>query len=263
MLSRFLIAASILAPTPALAFDTESWTNDPSVFGDLAVEDFQWMSPGYTSAYTESSPLVVGDLAYWGAVWPDNGWCIPTMDSNPSCGGTNRYLASAVDLSIEPLVPVDRIGFRFGSQGHYFHFEVELSDGSTRTFSIDEGEWGGQATGFFGYGTGDASLTITRIHLSAADGGIDDIRYGLVATTGTCDDLDAAIRDLALHRGLENSLLTKVEAADRAIERGQTRASIGILEALVHELSAQRSKAITAEDADELIACVEARIASL
>lgn len=268
MLRHALIAAAMLAPSSALAFEPESFTSDPSLFADLTVQDFQSLTPTYWTTWTESAPLVIDELAYWGEVWPDNTWCIPTMDTSPYCGGTNVYLASAVNLTIEPLVPIDRIGFRFASQGPDFSFEVELSDGSVRTFHVQGDyipEWGfnGPATGFFGYGTGDSSLTITRIHLSAADGAIDDIRYGVAASTGSCDDLEGAIRELGLSRGLEQSLLAKAEAADRAIERGNLAAARGVLWALIHELEAQRNKAIAAADADDLIECIEARLDDL
>jgi hypothetical protein len=268
MIRYALVAAAVLAPNSALAFEPESFTNDPSLFGDLAVQDFQSLPPSYWSGIDATDPLVIDDLAYWGDVWADNGWCIPTMDTLPTCGGSNMYLASAVNLHIEPLVPIDRIGFRFASQGPEFYFEIELSDGTTRTFHIEGAfipEWGmnGPATGFFGYGTGDASLTITHIHLYAADGGIDDIRYGVAATTGICDDLEGAILALGLARGPEQSLLAKAEAADRAIARVNVAASRGVLEALIHALEAQRGKAIPAADADALIDCVEARLTDL
>lgn len=272
MFLRSLVAlvVSVTTSSAALAsFDPESYTTDASLFADLVVQDYQTLSPTWWSEYTESDPLVVDDLAYWGYVWPANDWCIPGMDDGGySCGGTNVYLASAVDLHIQPQVPIDRIGFRFGSQGGNFFFVVTLSDGSQRTFeyvSDTVDPWGNpyQATGFFGYGTGDASLTIDHIYLYAADGGIDDIRYGVAGPSGACDDLEAAIFALNLDRGIERSLIAKAESADGAAVRGQPEVAKRVLEALIAEIGAQSGGHIDPADAETLIACVQARTDAL
>lgn len=268
MLLETLAALSVLAPSAAFAsFDPTAYTTDATLFSDLSVQDFQSFTPSYWTDYPETAPLVIDDLAYWGTLWPDNGWCIPGMDSGPYCGGTNVYLASAVDIHIVPLVPIDRIGFRYGTQGSTFTFEVTLSDGSVHTFfvsgSTDASGWSNPATGFFGYGTGDASLTLEHIHLQAMDGGIDDMRYGVVQSAGACDDLAAAIRALALPAGIERSLVAKVEASERLLERGQLDAAIHLLEALLAELDAQSGVHVDPADADALAACVEARIDEL
>ncbi|MCC6625181.1 MAG: hypothetical protein IT385_28295 [Deltaproteobacteria bacterium] len=267
-LSLAVPALFVLASGPALAFDPDSEVADPAVFSDLVVQDYQALVPGNWVDYTADAPLVVDDLAYWGNVWPTNGWCIPGMDSSPPCGGTNVYLASAMDLHITPLVPIDRIGFDYGTQSNWVTFDVVLSDGSTRTFdrvNTTPGPWGSYmpAVGFFGYGTGDPALTIVEVYVTGADGGIDDMRYGVAATVNACDDLEAMVRDLGLGGGIERSLLAKIEAADRQIERGAGHVAANLLGALIAEIEAQRGKAIAADDADDLVACVEARIDSL
>lgn len=267
MLLKTLAALSVLAPSAAFAsFDPTAYTTDATLFSDLSVQDFQSFTPSFWTDHPEAAPLVIDDLAYWGTLWPDNGWCIPGMDSGPYCGGTNVYLASAVDMHIVPLVPIDRIGFRYGTQGSTFTFEVTLSDGSVHTFFVTSGaneyDWSNPATGFFGYGTGDASLTIEHIHLQAMDGGIDDMRYGVAQSAGGCD-LAAAIRALGLAPGIERSLVAKVEASERLIEGGQNDDAIHLLEALLAELDAQSGNHLAPDDADALAACVEARIDDL
>ena len=270
MLLRAALALAFVLPTATASAQLapDGWSSDESLFSDLTVQDFQSLTPGYWSSYTEAAPLIVDDLAYWGTLWPATDWCIPSMDSSPPCGGSNIYLASAVDLHVDPLVPIDRVAFRYASQGSDFWVDVALSDGTTRTFqlqSTDYNAWGSlvPVTGFFGYGTGDPALTIEHVWLYAADGGIDDVRYGVVATSGACDDLEAAVRALALAKGTENSLLAKVEAADKQEERGNLGAAINVLTALIHELEAQAGKNVPAAAAADLIACVQARIDAL
>lgn len=267
-LVRSLFAAALLVPAHAAAFDPSTWTDDPALFADLSVQDFQAFTPTWVgSGYAEENPLVVDDLAYWGGVEITNNFCIPGMDSGGVCGGANVYMASSGSLHIGPLAPVDRIAFDFGSQSHELFIDIELSDGSVYTFVLQSttmGEWGpAPVRGFFGYGTGDAALTIEHVHIYWADSGIDNVRYGVAMATGACDDLESAIRDLGLARGLENSLLAKVEAADRMLDRGNITAGIQILQALMQEIGAQRGKAIAASDADALLACIAERIADL
>lgn len=270
MLLRAAIMLALVLPTATAAaqLGPDTWSSDEALFSDLAVQDFQSLTPGYWSTYTPDAPLVVDDLAYWGTLWPATDWCIPSMDSSPPCGGSNVYLASAVDLHLDPLMPVDRVGFRYASQGSDFWIEVGLSDGTTRTFHLQSTEynaWGSlvPVNGFFGYGTGDPALTIEHVWLYSADGGIDDVRYGVVATTGACDDLEAAIRALTLPKGTETSLLAKVEAADKQEERGNLGAAVNVLTALIHELDAQAGQNVPAAAAADLIACVQARIDAL
>lgn len=265
MLARSLVTLTLLIPSSALAgFDPESYTSDATLFSDLPVQDFQTLAPTWGGSYLEEAPLLVDDLAYWGNLWPSTSFCIPTMDSGGVCGGSNVYLASAVDLHIVPMVPIDRIGFRFASQGSEFWFEVALSDGSVRAFAVNSSgvnQWGSpnSVSGFFGYGTGDAALTIEQLWLHAPDGGIDDIRYGVATTTGTCDELEAMIRALALDRGIERSFIAKVEASDRLIEGSRIAAAIQVLDALIAEIGAQAGVHLDAADAEALGACVAAR----
>ena len=66
-------------------------------------------------------------------------------------------------------------------------------------------------------------------------------------------DLDAAVRALNLHNGIENSLLVKVQGAQAALERGDVVAACGKLDAFVAEVTAQRGAKVPASSADALI----------
>lgn len=197
-----MLAASVLAFASATAAaepacDPATFSADPADFAHLEVEDFQsfevpqsWVYP-----YTAASPLMVDELSIYGEMLPSTGWCIPGMDSDwyaSSCGGTNVYMASSVNLTIEPLVPTTQVAFDYGTQGAEIVAAVTLSDGSVEELVLDEqhpNRWGSTSTfGFFGYCTGSPDLTIVSIHLSGADGGIDNVRHGTSAPA--CDDAD-------------------------------------------------------------------------
>lgn len=237
--------------------DVNSYSSDPATFADLVNYDLQEYSLG-TSTWDGTDYIAVGDLSITGIAWIANGWCIPNMDSNyPGCGGSNLYIASAIDMTILPQTPINRIGFDYGSQSNSITFEVTLSDGSVIVLSDYNSDYT-PATGFFGYCTGNTDLTITSIHLSGADGGIDNLRYGTVGGNDcSIDNLGQKIIDFNLHQGITQSLLAQLGAATNAINRGNTEAAISILGAMVNHIEAQRGKKIPTDVADELLQCLE------
>lgn len=266
-----MLTSLLLVLSSALAQDTcdpTTWSEDPAAFADLAVQDFESHAPT-TSDWSGTDSLVIDGLEYSGTAWITNGWCIPGMDTS-GCGGDNQYLASPVDLTITPLEPTSRIGFRYGSQGDWFDITVTLSDGSVQSFTLDgDGSYASPysgyepAVGFFGYCAGD--LTITSIHMSAGDGGIDDVRIGLADVAPTCDadGIEGQILDLGIDTGVETALLQKLAAAQAALGRGQETPTIAILHAMILSIEAQAGQAIDAAAADALIACIDAWIVEI
>jgi hypothetical protein len=70
-------------------------------------------------------------------------------------------------------------------------------------------------------------------------------------------DIIKYIRGLNLPWGIENSLISKLENAAMAIERGQYTATLNILNAYINELDAIKGKKITSTHAEILIIKVE------
>src|SRR5262245_16464413 len=66
-------------------------------------------------------------------------------------------------------------------------------------------------------------------------------------------DLQADLQDLGLNKGITNSLAAKLSAAADALENGRRAPAVLSVEALIHEVEAQRGKAIPEQDADSLI----------
>lgn len=139
--------------------------DDPVAFGLPILNDFQ--APGLV---VPANPFVLDGIRY-----PDNfqlssGACIPNLDSNaPGCGGDNVYLVSFGGANdIDPVEPVNRLGFRWGDQGDPTTFVVHFVDGSA-VQQVVPGR-----RGFFGYCS--PGLAIDRITMSGGDYGIDDIR---------------------------------------------------------------------------------------
>ncbi|HEU4884034.1 MAG TPA: hypothetical protein VFT45_17365 [Longimicrobium sp.] len=73
-------------------------------------------------------------------------------------------------------------------------------------------------------------------------------------TPVTLDGLCELTRQLVPHHGVANSLCVKLQAAARALARGDLDAARGSLQAYINEVNAQRGKKIAPADADTLIA---------
>ena len=77
------------------------------------------------------------------------------------------------------------------------------------------------------------------------------------------ESLIAEVKSLGLPKGLEQSLVSKLRAAEAALGRGQGKTATNNLHAFIHEVEAQRGKKIPRKDADNLIADAKQIIASI
>ncbi len=112
-----------------------------------------------------------------------------------------------------------------------------VSEGESFATDLPEGDFGGDALADAAGGTG-----------------------GPPPLPPTIADLVEHVVSLDLHEGTENALVAKLEAALSAVERGDTDAALGALDAFIHHVRAQRGKKITADEADALIAEAEEQI---
>lgn len=76
-------------------------------------------------------------------------------------------------------------------------------------------------------------------------------------------ELIADVDVLGLMRGIENSLVKKLEGAIKNLEKGNVAGASGKLRAFINQVRAQRGKKIDAADADALIAAAKAILAAL
>ena len=74
-------------------------------------------------------------------------------------------------------------------------------------------------------------------------------------------ELIVEVESLDLPRGIENSLVSKLEGALDALDRGQDNAAVNQLNAFINQVEAQRGKKISEADADALIAAAQEIIA--
>ena len=70
----------------------------------------------------------------------------------------------------------------------------------------------------------------------------------------TIGGLGEIVDGLTLHPNIKGGLLGKLNAAQQALDRGNTRAAENLLEAFLNLVEAQRGKALTDAQADLLVA---------
>jgi len=74
-------------------------------------------------------------------------------------------------------------------------------------------------------------------------------RSFLLTPIQSITDLEDLVRSFDLPKGLENSLLAKLAAAQRAVDAGQTAVACNLLDAFANEVRAQSGKGLTSDQA--------------
>ena len=73
----------------------------------------------------------------------------------------------------------------------------------------------------------------------------------------------ATVLSFALHHGLENALLAKLDAALGALDAGDPARASHSLDAFIHQVEAQSGKGLTTAQADALLAAADDCLAAL
>ncbi len=73
----------------------------------------------------------------------------------------------------------------------------------------------------------------------------------------TIESVIEDIEEMGLNEGIENSLISKLENAQKSLDKGQDNAAVNQLNAFINEVEAQRGKKLTDAQADELIAAAQ------
>jgi DNA-binding beta-propeller fold protein YncE len=85
----------------------------------------------------------------------------------------------------------------------------------------------------------------------------------LDSMSGLAEMLDTLVSEGVIAEELRNSLISKVENAEKSASKDNICAAVHKVEALIHEVNAQRGKKISDEAADDVIAYAESVIARL
>ena len=172
-------------------------------------------------------------------------------------GSDNELFMATRNLSSPPIADA-------GPNQNIILGQTVTFDGS-QSYDPDEGdtmdyEWD------FGDGNVGLEETVSYIYSAAGEYEVpltvtdddgetsaDSVLVTVKTHAEVIQDLILDVQDLSLARGLENSLVSKLENAIKFLDKGQTKAVKNKLNAFVNQIEAQRGKKISAEGADVLI----------
>jgi hypothetical protein len=107
-----------------------------------------------------------------------------------------------------------------------------------------------------------AVLLLTAAPVSAADAMTCDHSGTTIASLHDCV-MHAHDMGHITNKGVANSLLAKLDAAQAALDQGQPGVAVNLLHAFINEVNAQAGKHIVAEHAPHLVEHAQNVIASL
>jgi chitodextrinase len=137
-------------------------------------------------------------------------------------------------------------------------------DGTIASYAWDFGD---QSTGtgattthaYSAAGSHTVTLTVTDDD-GATDA--DTLTVTVQTPVAAIQDLVTSVKALGLPKGLQNSLVKKLEGAVKALNKGNAKAAKGKLGAFVNQVKAKRGKDLTETQADALVAAAS-RIAAV
>ena len=209
-----------------------------------------------------------GDNVY---INPDLGGLIPELNAKfiegwytaffPEGYDTNNpsltvafWTASAATVTFEE--PVAVVSFYYSSQysSSWQAFGETGNLVATSQIPVTDGEF--SIWEFSEVTVGENIVTSIRINVAPGYMGIDDFQTCRIVNQSPEDAIIGLIDDIGeigLHKGIENSLVKKLENALKSLEKGNDGAAINKLYAFINEVEAQNGKKIEAGNAESLI----------
>ena len=127
--------------------------------------------------------------------------------------------------------------------GEIVSYDWDLGDGET-------GDAAGIEYTYESAGEYTVTLTVTD---DGDETGEDTLTVTVLLPGDAVAGLISDIEELGLHKGIANSLTSKLKAAAKAYQKGKDKTAVNVLNAFINEVEAQQGKKISDEDADFLI----------
>jgi hypothetical protein len=192
--------------------------------------------------------LIVTPDPFWGTTLPGSNWVAP---QNPAAISVYRasftlpagFTAPSLSLLLhaDNYATVRLNGNVIGAQPAADHYP---------NFQDPADAFGTSNAAYFQPGVNVLEIQVGNLGGPTALDYVAEVTYTRATFDGLCD----LTRQLVPHHGVANSLCVKLEAAARAMARGNLNAASGSLQAYIHEVEAQRGKKIASAGADLLIA---------
>lgn len=175
-----------------------------------------------------------------------------TFETVTGSGGTT--------LSINPTGPPPTTGFKLGNPPLYYEIETTAEYSGPITICIDY-----SGIGFSGEEENlklfHQELSGDWIDITSTVNAVDDIICGDVFSLSSfaifepmaIDDLIQMVQASGIKKGTKNSLVAKLQNAQKSLEKGNLKAAINQIEAFQNEVRSQSGKKIPNDLADEWI----------
>jgi len=109
---------------------------------------------------------------------------------------------------------------------------------------------------------GTKTFTVTATDMAGNETTVTHT-YDVLTPPWTIERLIAKVKSLNLHKGTEKSLIAKLNAAAKSLDKGRDNAAVNQLSAFVNKVEAQSGKKIGGADANDLMAAAEEIIAGI
>ena len=244
-------------------------TNDAAVQGrprvgdDVVVyEDYSNGNPdiqAYRISTATNFPIATGpsnqtqpDIDGHTIVWVDESNGVDQIFAFDLVTGTATQLTTSTSLKVLPRISGNRVIWSDDRNGNLDLYMYDLSTGTEQPLVTGPGDQ------FLSDIDGD------RVVYTNNDTGFEQIfLFTFGNPTPHVGDLVNIVQSFNLKQGIANSLTAKLGSAQSAIARGDLATACGVLGAFINEVQAQTGKAITASQANELIAMAMAVRSSL
>ena len=113
------------------------------------------------------------------------------------------------------------------------------------------------------FSIGTTTVTCTATDSSGNESGSDSFNVTVLVSSITFDGFVAKLDSMGLQKGIETSLSSKINAAAKSFERGNTNTALNQLDAFINEVEAQDSKKLSEENAALLLECANLLINNL
>ena len=178
-----------------------------------------------------------------------------------TCEATSAGGTAAVDVTIKRDATAPVVGITMPAEGAEYELDTEVV-----------ADWNAQ-DGLSGIADSSADTidtstvgvkTFTVIAADAAGNETTLIRsYSVIPPPWTLERLIEKVKSLELHRGTENSLIAKLRAAIKSLDKGNSGAAVQQVGAFINEVEALAGKKIDGADAADLIVAAEEIIAAI
>jgi beta propeller repeat protein len=185
-------------------------------------------------------------------VWVEESGLVDQIFAFDLLTGSTTQLTTAASLKVLPRISGNRVIWSDDRNGNLDLYMYDLSTGTEQALVRGAGDQ------FLPDIDGD------RVVYTNNDTGFEQVfLFTFGNPTPHVGDLVNLVQSFNLKQGIANSLTAKLGSAQSAIARGDLATACGVLGAFINEVQAQTGKAITASQANQLIAMATALRSSL